>query len=404
MNLSYTLTFDDKIPFSAQKAIENVFENFAFFCKYNQLDFSQNISIGLNGKSKNYDCLISQKFINLLENKIWSWQDWFENDALLIDGGFEDYLGTCFYMINCIQEYADDVEDKWNRFDYKKSYQSHFGVVDENLVVEHFKLIAEKLNIKNNFKAPSTVFLSHDIDILNVKRQSISTEWRTFNISAILRNLAKNKFDFLEDLITIEKNLGIKATYFWLTEQGDIENIPHADYEIKEVQPFIEHLKAHPNFKNGLHKSTYSKSLEEEASTIGENIQFNRYHFLKYNVKVDYEKLEQSNIQADCSLGFSHTIGFRNNYGLPFRPYAPIAEKQYTFWVHPLHIMDSSLIYYTKGTLSQKEKLIREFLAKHSKNCQIGVLWHNNYLFGEHLSMFERVLEIDGEFVHPEIL
>lgn len=402
--MPYSLTFDDNIEPSAQKAIKNVFENFDYFCKHNSSDFNQNIKIGIDSKSSDCNLYVSVKFLELLEQQIWNHAYWFENEALLIDDNFEDYIGTCFYMINCIQEYADDVEDKWNRFDYKKSYQYKFGVASENLVVDYFKVIAEQLHLKHDFNAPSTLFLSHDIDILNVKRQSVSTEWRTFNISAILRNLAKNKFDFLNDLINIEQSVGVKTTYFWLTEQENTQNIPHADYKVDEVQHFIKHLEKHPNFMNGLHKSAHSLSLNEEASKIGDSIVLNRYHYLKYNVKEDYEKLENSKIEADCSMGFSHTIGFRNSYGLPFRPFSPISQKQYSFWVHPLHIMDSSLIYYTKGTLSQKEKLIREFLAKHTENCQIGVLWHNNYLFGEHLSMFEKILGFEGEFVHPERL
>lgn len=397
--MPYSLIYNEKIPQPAQKAIANVFENFDFFCRNNKVDFNGTVKIGIDKINTDSDVYVSQKFIELLSEKVWHHEEWFESLPLLVYNDFDDYIGTCFYMINCVQEYADEVEDQWNRFDYKKSYQYGFDCAQENFVIEYFKLIAEQLGMNNNFDAPATIFLSHDIDKLDVKRQSISTEWRTFNLSAIFRNMAKGKNDFLEDLINIERNNSVKATYFWLTEQNDFEGIPHADYDLNEVRGFIDFLNNHPNFENGLHKSAHQNSLNEEANKIGDGIKLNRYHFLKYNVKEDYEKLEASEMEADCSMGFSHAIGFRNSYGLPFKPFSPIAEKQFNFWVHPLHIMDSTLIYYTKGTLSQKEKLIREFFAKHTENCQIGVLWHNNYLFGEHLSMFERVLENSNEFV-----
>jgi hypothetical protein len=384
--------FLDELPSFVKNAVVNVFENFDFFCQFNGFKRELTIKISRN-KDLKANFYISEKFIQLLENQQFDFRFWFDDEPVLKENGEPDYIATCFYMINCLQEYANNVEDEKGRFDYKKSYQYHFEVTQQNLVVDYFKEIALEIGIKENLNATSTVFLSHDIDVLNVKKQAIATELKTLDFSALLRTLAKSKFDLLNELINYEQSNSIKATYFWLPVQGNQNGIPHADYSIADVKIFIDQLNTSTNFINGLHKSSTEKSLNEEAEMIANNIKVNRYHFLKYNVKTDYSKLEDAKITTDCSLGFSHTIGFRNSYGLPFRPYSPILDKQFSFWVNPLHIMDSSLIYYTNGTVSEKEKMVKEFIDLNRENCQIGILWHNNYLAGSYKEFFYRIID-----------
>lgn len=386
------INFLHDFPPKVKNVVTNVFENFEHFLQYNHLHKTITVSISLKNND-NADFKISQKLIDLLEDEIYNHEAWFEEEPLVIENNHPDYIATCFYMINCIQEYAENVEDKWGRFEYTKSYQYKFSVAQENLVVKYFKEMASELGLSDNLNAPSTIFLSHDIDVYKVKKQAIFTEVKTVDFSAALRTLAKSNEDLLQELINYEQSKGLKATYFWLPVQGNHLEIPHADYIIDEVKSFINQLGNSPNFELGLHKSATEKTINEEADLIAPNVNSNRYHFLKYNLKTDFPKLEASKIRADCSLGFSHTIGFRNSYGLPFKPFSPVLQKQFTFWVNPLHIMDSSLIYYTTGTVSEKERMVKQFIDSNRENCQIGILWHNNYLAGSYKEFFYRIVD-----------
>lgn len=388
IEIQFLHNFSSKV----KNAVINVFENFEHFLQFNQLYKSITVKISLE-ENDGANFRISQKMIDLLEGDIYEHEAWFEEEPLVVENNHPDYIATCFYMINCIQEYAENVEDKWGRFDYKHSYQYKFSVAQENLVVKYFKEMASELGFSENLNAASTVFLSHDIDVFKVKKQSISTEIKTVDFSAVLRTLAKSNEDLLQELINYEQSKGLKATYFWLPVQGNHREIPHADYTIDKVKSFIKQLGNSSNFEVGLHKSATEKTINDEADLIAPNVKSNRYHFLKYNVKTDYPKLESSKISSDCSLGFSHTIGFRNSYGLPFRPYSPTLQKQFTFWVNPLHIMDSSLIYYTTGTVSEKERMVKQFIDSNRENCQLGILWHNNYLAGSYKEFFYRIVD-----------
>ncbi|MCB9227351.1 MAG: hypothetical protein H6578_09325, partial [Chitinophagales bacterium] len=128
----------------------------------------------------------------------------------------------------------------------------------------------------------------------------------------------------------------------------------------------------------GLHKSISSNTINEELTKLLANKL--RFHYLKFNVKEDFEKIEASKIQEDYSLGFSTVLGFRNSYGLPFKPYHPVLEKQYSFTVFPLNVMDSSLYYYLH--ISNNEDMILvaiNFIKNNAESCVLSILWHNNF-------------------------
>jgi hypothetical protein len=394
-----------KIPLSAQNAIRNCLINFEEFCRFNNYVLTQEISVSIYG-SENADLYVSKKFIKLLESQKFHFSLWFDKQPLLTDNGFEDYVGTCFYMINCLQEYADIVEDELGRFDYFKSYQHHFDVADKNLVAEYFKILAQKLGIYHNFKAPSQLLLSHDVDIVKVKKNNLKFLLKTGKITqAALTFFTKSDIDYLKEIIDFESENHIKAIYFWLPVKGEsvLKGINNADYDIysEDIQEVIAQINDNRFLENGLHKSISTKSLDEESAMISnEKITKNRFHYLRFNVKNDWELIDQSGITDDYSLGFSHSIGFRNSYGLPFSPYSPVLQKQFNFRVHPLHIMDSTLIYYTKGDFAEKEALVMNFLNQNKENCQLGMLWHNNYLcsinFSEYRNLFEKTAKFSG--------
>jgi hypothetical protein len=388
----------ENIPPFAKKAIENCLENFAEFCHFNHFEPDFNINIGIYGHSE-ADLYVSEKFIQLLTEEKYHFSSWFDKKPLLIDNDFEDYIGTCFYMINCLQEYAENVEDELGRFEYTKSYQHHFDVAHKNLVAEYFKIIAQKIGINHAFNAQSQLLLTHDIDIVRVKKTHIKHLLKKGKIGEAFKTfIGKKDIDFLKEIIDFEEKNQLKAIYFWLPIKGksSVEGIQNADYDIydEEILEVINSIAESKLLENALHKSISDKSLDDERALISnKKITKNRFHFLKFNVKNDFETIEKSDITDDYSLGFSHAIGFRNSYGLPFKPYSPVLQKQFNLKVHPLNIMDSTLIYYTHGNFEKKKQLINDFLEQNRENCEVVLLWHNNYLSLENFNNYRKLFE-----------
>lgn len=387
VNVNNFITFEFNNSFSntLNKAILNIQQNFNYFLSFNNYIPNRNkFSVGTTEKS---DIIISNRFIYLIENKIYNHTEWFNNTPLLTDNGTPDYLGTCFYMINCLQEYHDNVEDKLNRFDYENSYQKKFDCASNNLVLDYFQEIALQLFGKKIPLQKSKYVLSHDIDFVN-------SAWKNETKNAIkkfdfhgLFNIVnkkitrKDSWQNIEEIVLQEQHNKINSTFFFLTEKGKTQykKIENADYNLMDtyINNCLLKIKNSVYHNIGLHKSISSNTINEELQKLPSNLL--RFHYLKFNVKEDFDKIETSIIEEDYSLGFSTVLGFRNSYGFPFKPYNPVSEKQYKFTVFPLHIMDSSLYYYlNKQSYEAMVLSAINFIKLNAESCVLGILWHNN--------------------------
>jgi hypothetical protein len=383
LNILYSPSINNKL----RLAIENVFNNFYDFLKFNKYEIPfHTIQIGLE---ENDQFKISHTFqANLLANR-YHHETWFSRVPLIIEEDSKDFLGTCFYMINCLQEYEVNKLDALARFDHNQSYQFKFDCAEENLVLSYFQ---EMAIIIFGTKIPlqkSQFILSHDIDFINsswkdtMKKQLKSVSFFEATNTYVRHLKGNDDWQNIDAIIADETSMNIPSIFFWLCKSGKskFKNIKNADYKIEEnyVQACLKKIEAAPLHRNGLHKSISDLSLDEELAQLPQT-KLNRYHYLKFNILDDFQKLSASNIEEDHSLGFSEIIGFRNSYGLPFTPFNPFSMSYYNFKAYPLHIMDSSLFYYM-GCKTNKSMLaeIESFIEKNEKSAVISILWHNNF-------------------------
>ncbi|MGB1247861.1 MAG: DUF7033 domain-containing protein [Chitinophagales bacterium] len=356
---------------------------------------------------KEEDIFFSSKFQRLLQEKKFDSASWFDVEPFLLDDeGNPDYWGTCFYMINSLQEYADTPLDKFGRFRYEDSYQSHFSCVEENLVEKYLRLalVKTKLPIQK-----SRFLVTHDVDLINsgLKQEFHFLKNKKGIINAFLfvlsHFLQKRTWSNIDKIMKMETEYDLKSTFFWIAnnEKDKANNIRNGDYKIKEkkVQESLDWIEKKENFEIGIHKSSNSTSINEELKILNRNVIANRYHYLKFHPKNDYEKLSKSRIKVDCSLGFAEKMGFRNSYGLPFRPYDMVNGKLYDFLEVPLQIMDTTFMTYRRGVFSKQkiEKNIFDFLESNNENSLISILWHNEKMtelsFSDLLHIFKSIMQ-----------
>lgn len=123
----------------------------------------------------------------------------------------------------------------------------------------------------------------------------------------------------------------------------------------------------------------------------------NRFHYLKFSLPDAYNLIEESGIKTDASLGFAGHIGFRNSYGLPFRPYNFATGKPYCFIEIPLMVMDRTLGDYMKIEPEKIPETVISFFEKNKFNCLFSVLWHNIFcaekLFSKQVKAYKKILE-----------
>lgn len=344
-------------------------------------------------------------FENLLKNKIYPYQNYFTNDHYILFPDIKeiDYLSTAFYMINAFQEYRDETEnfDRYGRYRFDRTYQNQYNCIDQNIVQKCFDEFCKTIPVLSTFSVPdkkTRIFISHDID----------TVWGSFlqdglwalkrgRIDILLRLimneiLSKQDWKNMDKIVKLLSELDLKSTFFWLaTQKVSSDNVKNADYSIKKFRNIMNVTKS-----NGLHKSSAAFSFREELNALPFETTLSRYHFIKFKLPSAWEELENSPIRFDASLGYAERFGFRNSYGLPFRPFNMATRKPFSFIEVPLNIMDGTLHRYMKIPREKTASTIIDFIEKNKVNCILTILWHNtyftNYKYSGYLEEFKKIL------------
>lgn len=395
----FHIEYNNRLSSPLKKAINSVFDHFYFFLSYNKFEFDKTVfSVGIDS---NCTFQISNRFIQNLEEKKFEHVYWFTNQALLIETEKADYIGTCFYMINCLQEYGDYPRDLLGRFIFENTYQYKFNCAEKNLVLDYFQEVAMLIFGVKIPLQKSSYLLTHDIDFVNsawkdqfkdgVKSLDFQSTFQASKKALTLQDDWQN----IEEIIQLEQKQMVSSIFFWLPVKGKSKypNVQNADYQIKDkyIQKCLKLIESSPNHRNGLHKSVNETALKEENELLS-NLACLRYHYLKFDIRKDYDKISKSNLSNDFSLGFSTRIGFRNGYGLPFRPIDPYSLAYYNFTVYPLHIMDSSLFYFMdKSSMEEMVDAVQDFVKLNAQSAVIGILWHNNFY---EKKSYQRLLKI----------
>jgi len=329
---------------------------------------------------------------------------------ILFKNGKKDYLATAFYLINSFQEYStisdSEKTDQYGRFRYEKSLQHRFDCVEQNLVQDCFDQFCEEVPILKQFAKVSKqtkVFLSHDIDtIYGSFMQDGLWALKKGRIDIILKlilneMIRKPEWRNMDQIMKIHSENDLKSCFFWLATKLIGENkVQNADYDLQK-DPSLTTITS----INGLHKSCYSTTLDEELDLLPFDTTYNRYHFLKFSLPQAWADLEKSRINFDASLGFAERFGFRNNYGLPFSPFNIQTNNSHSFVEVPLNIMDGSFQRYLRKTTDQTANTIISFIEKNKSNAILSILWHNtfftSYKYKGYLEEYKKLILYLGE-------
>jgi len=344
---------------------------------------------------------------SLLDKRIFEHDAYFRKEPYLLfpNSNKKDWLGTSFYLINSFQEYNIETQneslDKFGRFRYAKSYQNKFNSIEENIVQQCFDGFAGEHEVCSDLSKISRktkVFISHDVDTVNgsflqdglwaIKRGRLDIILKLVMNEILLNPDWKN----MDKITKLHSEHDLKSTFFWLaTKKVAANRIKNADYSVGELAHLIKMSTSH-----GLHKSCYNFSLNEELKMLPFDTKLNRFHFLKFNLPDSWNAIQESGLQFDASLGYAERYGFRNSYGLPFRPYNISTQTSYNFVEVPLNIIDGALHRYMKISLKETAPSIIDFFEKNKTNSIISLLWHNTYFtsykYSGYLEEYKKVL------------
>ncbi len=384
------------------------------FCRDQKIDFVECFEIESAqfkiGTHSNCDIQVDEKLMLGIRNGDTNLKNEFiSNQAFFCrNDGTKDYLISSFYILTCAQELNSKSVDEFGRFPFVESFQSKLNLEREDLVSQYFhQLRSEHPSLRNMSlvtEEKSTVFISHDIDLIyGALLQDGFYCLKKGKFIDLLKVLFNNIFGTpswlnFRRIAEIEMKYGYTSTFFWLAIKGKTgKGVNNADYDVssnriqKELD-FLEKQGAH----HGIHKSFSEASFAVEINRIRPGIIANRYHYLALNVHKDLIVMEEAGIKFDSSISFAEKPGFRSGYAKPYMPYMFESRRAAKFVECPMNLMDTTYFNYLKKSSSDAFDDIRQFIDSHKYNSVISLLWHNNYVsdykYKEYCLLFEKVL------------
>lgn len=314
-----------------------------------------------------------------------------ENSKAIIN---YDIISCAFFFLSSWQEYHSERRDQYGRFLYSESLQNTYNFITIPVVNYYFDILKSAIETisKKTLKRKLwpdfalAVSLSHDIDKINSGwLEGGFSELKKLRFSSFCRLMlnrlsGKDPWNNLSEIISIEKNLTVPSTFFFLTRKGN----SNADYELDEVAsyfPKILDAKSEYSLHASLGSCDDPVQLDSEKKNLQSETNGNRFHFLKFEPKTFVQNLDKARFSYDTSLGFAEHIGFRNGFCFPFKPYNISEKKVAEFYEIPLMIMDATLSNKSyMGNNPNKLKIVYDVINEVSKfNGLLTILWHNNY-------------------------
>jgi hypothetical protein len=367
------------------------------------------VTIGPEGERA--DVIVSNALVEAVGSGNLTHQAVFQGDQPLLyrSDGKPDYFGTIVYLANYLQEYGAAGEDELGRFPYALSLQFRYGCVRQDLVSSYASQLAQDLGRPAKERSPSRVFVSHDNDglfrgFLQDGLYALKKGRLDWVLRLLLERVAmKHRWMNMSHIMDINEKYGIKSTFFWLVNRGDVRvgdrALRNADYSITDprIRRLIKDIERR-GFEQGIHKSISDQDFSEELARLPFSCIANRNHFLKLSVPDHFKAVDEAGLKLDFSLGFAEHYGFRNSYALPFRPFDLKRGCVCSALYVPLAIMDTSNWSYMKLPLDEMKQQLEAFVSEHAESAVISILWHNKYFtemkFKGYLTVYESLLNL----------
>lgn len=313
-----------------------------------------------------------------------------------------DIFSAAFYFLSRYEEFIDYRYDEHGRFMVENSLIFKLNCLYEPLVdlwIINFKKYLQYYYPFLNFKEHNYTYIpTIDVDVMfKYKYKGILRSWGSLtknffnfkwneikNFFFVNTNITNDPFDNFEYLKKVLYNYNYKPTFFYLCGKQGKYN-PNNNYKFKTIQQIVKnnHLWAetgiHPSYFCVENPRLIDREKKKLETIVNTKITKNRFHFIRFQLPILYQKLIEYDIHEDFSMGFPVTGGFRAGTSHPFYFYNLIQDIPTTLKIYPFQSMDSIYIYHKNENY---DNIIQHFKNLQLKIKQVGgyyiIIWHNN--------------------------
>ncbi len=315
-----------------------------------------------------------------------------------------DIFAASFFLITRYEEYLNSKLDRFGRFDPRNSIAWKKGFLTEPVVNIWITWFRDIINNKYpglitsapKYRFVSTVDIDNAFAYINkglfrqlggLAKSILKPDLKDFsNRLKVYWGFRKDPYDTYEILDKIHAKYRLNPYYFFLLANygGHDKAVSVNNREFQElIQDRAQNHQVgiHPSFSSFLDFTVLQHEVSALAEIIGKEIEYSRFHFVKYSMPESYENLINCNIFNDFSMGYPSRIGFRSGYAGNINFFNLKTNKTTPLIIHPFNVMDAALNLYMK--LSPDEAVIqtRQIIDKVKKvNGTFTLLWHNESL------------------------
>lgn len=306
-----------------------------------------------------------------------------------------------WHRFTCAEEYGKTFRDSYDRFPY---YMSSHREPFEPRVSQY--LVEQGYHPEYPDGQPFAVCLTHDIDAVYRpafrKGYAVLSSLGNGNLTEALANAGQLRSKRLpwcnfREIMALEEKYDARSSFYFLAlAPGDQDYT----YDVRDLEGEIGTI-ADAGWEVGLHGGHRAycdpQALAAEKrrleSVLGRQVVGYRNHYLRFRVPETWEHLNRAGFKYDTTFGHADCVGFRNGMCHPFRPFNLDAGREIEILEIPLAIMDTTLDRYMRLDAGKAWEVTRRLIDA-TERCHgvITILWHNTYMEGERLKMYEKVL------------
>lgn len=300
------------------------------------------------------------------------------------------------------EECSGGIRDGFDRFPYYRSRHRDVCVPRASQVL-----------VENGFECeypedqPFAICLTHDVDTvykpISIKGYELIKALKDGDLSSAGRTIPQLRSKKLpswnfHEIAALEESYGARSSFYFLAlEKGDREYA----YSIEDLEQEICMLRDR-GWEVGLHGGCRAyrdpEQLHAEKRSLekllNRKVAGYRNHYLRFRVPGTWELLESAGFLYDTTLGYPDCTGFRNGMCHPFRPFDLNTGGEMKILEIPLAAMDRTLLQNMRLSPKQAwEEMERLFTAAERYHGVITVLWHNEFMTGEPLQFYKKILE-----------
>lgn len=308
-----------------------------------------------------------------------------------------DIFASVFFMLTRWEEYAIEARDMHGRFPPGEALPVRYNFLHRPVVNEYIEMLRNMLvflGIKEKgAQSKFRIIPTHDVDFLTypfflrrlagdiLKRRDFKKAVKRLSYMLSLEN-PYLCFDYLMD-VSERQNL---KSRFYFTHRGKykFDGNYAADSrllldQVKKIKDRGHITGYHPGYHTHNNPELFAaqkKALEERLAV---KITEGRHHYLRFEVPSTWQTWEDSGMEVDSTLGFSHREGFRCGTGNEFPVFNILTRKKLNLRERPLIVMDTTLQVNRNLSLEESLTTIKRYGSISEKyGMPFTILVHNS--------------------------